>query len=179
MEAESPYNGDAGERPNWHLRIFSSHFLDLTVFNDNRKSSIHYTIRFLIHVEATHMEKKRMRRKAIHSASRKWGWIAWNGFHLRSYCLSARQYRGPIRFLVTTKELYKRVRPSVYRYLRLSIGTSVCWHIMLELSGLLGAANAVYTVLSKIMMISLSSLSCSLSSSLSSTTHTRQIKYHN
>ena len=120
------------------------------------------------------MEKKRMRRKAIHSASRKWGWIAWNGFHLRSYCLSARQYRGPIRFLVMTNEL----RPSVYRYLRLSIGTSVCWHIMLELSGLLGAANAVYTVLSKIMMISLSSLSCSLSSSLLSRIRTRQMKYH-
>ena len=73
MGDESRYDRDAGERPNAHNQIFSSHFLNLTVFNDNRRSSIHHNIRFLIHVEATRMEKKRMRRKAIHSASRKRG----------------------------------------------------------------------------------------------------------
>ena len=63
MEDEPRYDGDAGERPKSHRRIFRSHFLDLTVFNDYHKSSIYHNIRFLIHVEATRMEKKRMRRK--------------------------------------------------------------------------------------------------------------------
>ena len=104
MGDESRYDGDAGERPNAHNQIFSSHFLNLTVFNDNRRSSIHRNIRFLIHVKATRMEK-RLRRKAIHSASRKRGWMAWNGFH-------------PHSFFFVIGSVSQQLRPSVYQYVR-------------------------------------------------------------